>query len=80
MGMKSLEGTTAAGGQRGGPPGPGRGEEREGTLGHGEGVRAGSLTPYRMWNFSLAIRPSLSEQRYQAETSFMETQRRSSLR
>jgi hypothetical protein len=35
---------------------------------------------YRMWNLVLATRPSTLRQRYQAETSFSGTQRRSSLR
>ena len=34
----------------------------------------------RMWNFSFTTRPSRERQRYQAETSFIGTHRRSSLR
>ena len=34
----------------------------------------------RMWNFSFTTRPSRERQRYHAETSFIGTHRRSSLR
>lgn len=43
-------------------------------------LRGAQTALQRMWNFSLTTRPSRTRQRYQAETSFMGTQRRSSLR
>ena len=35
---------------------------------------------YRMWNFDFVTRPAFRRARYHADTSFMGTQRRSSLR
>ena len=35
---------------------------------------------YRMWNFDFTTRPSFRRARYQADTSFIGTHRRSSLR
>jgi len=44
-------------------------------------VLSSARTPpnYRIWNFALTTRPAFRRQRYQAETSFIGTQRRSSL-
>ena len=44
------------------------------------GLSVGHSRHYRICSFSLTTRPSRKEQRYQAETSFIDTNRRSSLR